>query len=154
MRKSATSCPLRCGMRPWAEKSTPACGRCRCSWAIIRRARKPHSRSRWRWSIIGQSSGWRVTTTTMPPLLNRLIRHGRAGYLLRAGTLLDAQLAAATQLAQDRLARRPLCFKGQASRQGKILLTVVQSFFVWQVQPWAADVSRIHYQALAAHRQL
>jgi len=90
----------------------------------------------------------------MPPLLNRLIRHGRAGYLLRAGTLLDAQLAAATQLAQDRLARRPLCFKGQASRQGKILLTVVQSFFVGQVQPWASDVSRIHYQALAAHRQL
>jgi len=54
----------------------------------------------------------------------------------------------------NRTARRPLCFNQQANQQGRILLNVVQQFFVGDVQVWAAEVNRVLYRVMAPHGRL
>ena len=83
-----------------------------------------------------------------------VVRHGNAGYWLRAAALISSELDAANALVFARLDRRPLCFNQQPSQQGRILLNVVQQFFVGDVQVWAADINRVLYRVLAPHRQL
>ena len=82
------------------------------------------------------------------------IRHGRAGYLLSAATLLESHLEAANSVIEDRLVRRPICFQGKPNPRGRILLNVVQTFFVGGVQRWAADVNRLYYQIIQPHKRL
>ena len=83
-----------------------------------------------------------------------MIRNGNAGYWLRAAAITEAQLAAASAVAANRAARRPLCFNQQANQQGRILLNVVQQFFVGDVQVWAAEVNRVLYRVMAPHGRL
>ena len=83
-----------------------------------------------------------------------VIRNGNAGYWLRAAAITEAQLAAASAVAANRAARRPLCFNQQANQQGRILLNVVQQFFVGDVQVWAAEINRVLYRVMAPHGRL
>ncbi len=83
-----------------------------------------------------------------------ILRHGNAGFWLRAAALTESELDAANALAASRLDRRPLCFNGQANEQGRILLNVVQWYFVGDVQVWAAGINRTIYRVLAPHQRL
>ena len=82
------------------------------------------------------------------------VRHGQAGSLLSAATLTQSQLQSASAMADARLARRPLCFNGKATEQGRILRNVVEKFFVGDVQRWLARVNELRYDLLAPYREL
>lgn len=79
---------------------------------------------------------------------------GQAGFLIRSGDLLYQQLSAANQLLAARLTTNPLCYQGKASRQGKILLNVVQNHLIAKIQLWSAKVSQRYYQIMPPIRQI
>ncbi|MEM7376364.1 MAG: DUF3080 family protein [Pseudomonadota bacterium] len=82
------------------------------------------------------------------------VRHGNAGYWLRAAALTESQLRAASDTVERRLAGRPLCFDGKANQQARIFLNVVQGYFVGDVQVWAASINRVLYRVVPAHARL
>ncbi|MEM6986147.1 MAG: DUF3080 family protein [Pseudomonadota bacterium] len=105
------------------------------------------------WSALWLDGDYRYDATAFEVALGR-IRHGNAGFWLRAAALTESQLSAASQTAHDRVARRPLCFNGMTNQQGNILLNVVQKFFVSDVQVWAAEYNRVLYRVLQPHAKL
>ncbi|MEM9603030.1 MAG: DUF3080 family protein [Pseudomonadota bacterium] len=82
------------------------------------------------------------------------VRHGNAGYWLRAAALTQSQLRAAGDTVERRLAGRPLCFDGKANQQARIVLNVVQGYFVGDVQVWASSINRVLYRVMPLHQQL
>ncbi|MGQ7844021.1 DUF3080 family protein [Granulosicoccus sp. 3-233] len=99
------------------------------------------------------SGDFRFDSARFEQALGRL-RHGQAGSLIAAATLTYSQLQSANRMIEQRLASRPLCFKGKPGRQGHILRRVVDRFFVGEVQVWLSRVSAQRHDLLAPYRLL
>ncbi len=96
---------------------------------------------------------WQVNAVALERDL-QLLKTGDGGALLRAWKLLADELGRGTELLQNRLAERPLCYKQQPSQQADILLNVVQQKFIAELQPWAVALSQRRYQLLPAVEKL
>ncbi len=96
---------------------------------------------------------WRVDAAALERDL-QLLKTGDGGALLHAWKLLADELGRGTELLQNRLAERPLCYKGQPSQQADILLNVIQQKFINVIQPWAVALSQRRYELLPPVEQL
>lgn len=82
------------------------------------------------------------------------LRHGEAGSLIAAAVLTRSQLESANKLVMLRLEGRPLCFNRKPSNQGRILRTVVDKYFVGEIQAWLSRVNALKYDLLAPYQAL
>ncbi|MDT0634735.1 DUF3080 family protein [Spectribacter hydrogenooxidans] len=90
-------------------------------------------------------------TVTEPAYRVLETRH-YGGRLLQSVTAVTATLDAVTGAIEQRLARRPLCFRGRANRQARIAETVLREFYIAALQPHMAalsDAGRLWHEALA-----
>lgn len=83
-----------------------------------------------------------------------IVAGGDGGELLQALALQQAWLSRANTVLVSRAEQGPLCSAGSLSGQAEILKTVVQKFFVGQIQPWSADLARRYHELLPPIRAL
>lgn len=92
------------------------------------------------------SDDYSVDPAAFELLLSEL-RGGDGGALLHAGLLQEAYLGAATR-ALAPTAGDALCPSGRRTERAQVLATVVQKFFVGDVQVWLAAVNQRRHQLL------
>lgn len=83
-----------------------------------------------------------------------VIAGGDGGELLQALALQKSWLARADSVLVGRAEQGPLCSAGRMSSQADILKTVVQKYFVGEIQPWSADLARRYHELLPPIRAL
>ena len=76
------------------------------------------------------------------------IARGDGGELLIALALQAAQLEAADEAIERRLERGALCSGGRVPDAAPVLRTVVQKFFIGEVQPWSAALNQRYHELL------
>jgi hypothetical protein len=82
------------------------------------------------------------------------IARGDAGALMLALERQAVALRRASAMAQQRLDAAPLCLQQRPTPQGRILDTVVRSYFIAALQPRAADLNRRHHDLLTPITEL
>lgn len=82
------------------------------------------------------------------------LRYAKAGHLLAAAALTQAQFKSANNLVQTRLDGRPICFNGKPSNQGRIFRRVIDKYFIGDIQVWLSRLNTLNYDLMTAYRSL
>ena len=79
---------------------------------------------------------------------------GDGGALLAALSLQSGWLTAADTIVRSRAELGPLCGEQLRKPEAEILQTVVEKYFIGDVQPWSAKVGGRHHELMTALREL
>ncbi|MGH1463151.1 MAG: DUF3080 family protein [Neptuniibacter sp.] len=79
---------------------------------------------------------------SIEPVYEQLYRNRSGAKILSSLTLVTQYLNYAATLIEDRLEKRPICFNGLVSEQGKILKNVFYKYYAGEFQPYMAYVHK------------